>query len=108
MTATRQKEKDAMLSPIAFSIEDANKEINSAEQELAEGAGVTETEMKHFFKNIRVRLSDKGKTPRPCVINSQEEMIAAITESEKEIERGGYITNEDMEKEIESWFKEDI
>lgn len=35
-----QNKKATVLSPIAFSIEEANKEIDLAEQELSEGKGI--------------------------------------------------------------------
>ena len=46
--------KAAVLSPIAFSIEEANKEIDLAEQELSEG--IKEPEMHQFFEEWRKKL----------------------------------------------------
>lgn len=37
MTATHSEEEDAIIYPIAFNIEEANREIDVAEQELNEG-----------------------------------------------------------------------
>ena len=48
--------KAAVLSPIAFSIEEANKEIDLAEQELSEGNGIKEPEMHQFFEEWRKKL----------------------------------------------------
>ena len=46
----------------------------------------------------------KKENPRPCVVHSQEEMIAAIRKSEEDIKHGRIISNEELEKEIETWF----
>ena len=48
--------KAAVLSPIAFSIEEANKEIDLAEQDLSEGKGIKEPEMHQFFEEWRKKL----------------------------------------------------
>ena len=36
---------------------------------------------------------------------SQEEMIAKVREAEAQVERGEYITDEELSKEIETWFR---
>lgn len=46
----------------------------------------------------------KKENPRPCVVHSQEEMIAAIRESEEDIKHGRIISSDDLEKEMETWF----
>ena len=79
------------------SLEEANQEIDQAEKELHEGKGINETGMLQFFA--------KKENPRPCVVHSQEEMIAAIRESEEAIERGEYITDEELSEEIKTWWK---
>lgn len=48
--------KAVSLSPIAFSIEEANTEIDMAEKELSEGKGIKETEMHQFFEEWRQNL----------------------------------------------------
>ncbi|WFE83196.1 hypothetical protein [Parabacteroides chongii] len=89
--------KTITLSPIAYSLEEANQEIDQAEKELHERKGINETGMLQFFA--------KKENPRPCVVHSQEEMIAAIRESEEAIERGEYITDEELSEEIKTWWK---
>lgn len=49
---------------------------------------------------------NEDKNPRPCIIHSQEEMIAAVLESTAQIERGEYLTSEEMDREIKSWFSD--
>lgn len=51
------------------------------------------------------KIFAKGNTPRPCVIHSREEMIAAVRKSTEAIERGEYITDEELSEEIETWWK---
>lgn len=43
-------------SPIQFTQEQANVEINIAEQELKEGKGINEEEMRQFFETWRNKL----------------------------------------------------
>lgn len=108
MTEKKPEEEDAIIYPIAFNIEEANREIDIAEQELNEGKGITESEMHQFFENIRSSVLAEEENPLPCVFHSKEELIAAIRRSEEQFERGEYLTSEEMDKEIESWFNEDI
>ena len=48
--------KTTALSPIAFSLEEANKEIDLAEKELSEGKGIKEPEMHQFFEEWKRKL----------------------------------------------------
>lgn len=41
----------------------------------------------------------------PLCHYSQEEMIAKVREAEAQVERGEYITDEELSKEIETWFR---
>ncbi|WP_455640406.1 hypothetical protein [Parabacteroides sp.] len=51
------------------------------------------------------RLMKKEKQPLPCVVHSKEEMIAAVLKSTEEIERGEYVTDEELSEEIRTWWK---
>lgn len=62
-------------------------------------------DMKKLVKYTKSIWPKKKETPRPCVVHSQEEMIAAIRESEEAIERGEYITDEELSEEIKTWWK---
>ena len=46
----------------------------------------------------------KRRTPRPCVIHSQEEMIAEVRKSVEDAREGRVTSSEDLDKEIETWF----
>lgn len=48
--------KETVLSPLAFSLEEANREIDLAEQELSEGKGIREPEMHQFFEEWKQKL----------------------------------------------------
>ena len=43
-------------SPISFSLKEANREIDIAEQELEEGKGINEDDMHQFFETWRNKL----------------------------------------------------
>lgn len=43
-------------SPIAYSVDEACKEIDIAEKELSEGKGINETEMRQFFGEWKRKL----------------------------------------------------
>ena len=43
-------------SPISFSLKEANREIDIAEQELEEGKGINEDDMHQFFETWRNNL----------------------------------------------------
>ena len=60
-----------------------------------------------FRKNQKICQTHlpKKENARPCVIHSQEEMIAKVREAEAQVERGEYITDEELSKEIETWFR---
>lgn len=57
------------------------------------------------IKKYAKRIIPKKENARPCVIHSQEEMIAKVREAEAQVERGEYITDEELSKEIETWFR---
>lgn len=46
----------------------------------------------------------KKENSRPCVVHSQEEMIAAVREAVDDVKHGRIISSEDLEKEMETWF----
>ena len=48
--------KTITLSPITYSLEEANQEIDQAEKELHEGKGINETGMHQFFEEWRKKL----------------------------------------------------
>ena len=60
--------------------------------------------MKKLCKYAK-RIMPKKENPRPCVVHSQEEMIAAVLKSTEEIERGEYVTDEELSEEIQTWWK---
>lgn len=66
---------------------------------------IDDMEISEELERAAKKIFSKRKTPRPCVIHSQEEMIAKIQESTDAIERGEYITDEELSKEIETWWK---
>lgn len=49
------------------------------------------------------RVWPKKETPRPCVVHSQEEMIAAVREAVEDVKHGRITSSEDLEKEMETW-----
>ena len=57
------------------------------------------------IKKYAKRIYPRKRNARPCVIHSQEEMIAKVREAEAQVERGEYITDEELSKEIETWFR---
>ena len=50
------------------------------------------------------KIFSKRRTPRPCVIHSQEEMIAEVRKSVEDAREGRVTSSEDLDKEIETWF----
>ncbi|KKB47499.1 hypothetical protein [Parabacteroides gordonii] len=66
---------------------------------------IDDLEVLEKIKKYVKRVMPKKENPRPCVVHSQEEMIAAIRESEEAIERGEYITDEELSEEIKTWWK---
>lgn len=66
---------------------------------------IDDMEVLEKLRKYAKRIKPKKETPRPCVIHSQEEMIAAVRESTKAIERGEYFTDEELSEEIKTWWK---
>ena len=64
-----------------------------------------ETDDMEVLEKICQTHLPKKENARPCVIHSQEEMIAKVREAEAQVERGEYITDEELSKEIETWFR---
>ena len=56
------------------------------------------------IKKYAKSIIPKKENPRPCIVHSQEEMIAKIRESEEDIKHGRIISSDDLEKEMETWF----
>lgn len=50
------------------------------------------------------RIMSQKESPRPCIVRSQEEMIAAVREATTQIERGEYVTDDELSKDIDSWW----
>lgn len=50
------------------------------------------------------KIFAKGSTPRPCVVHSREEMIAAVRKSVEDVREGRVTSSENLDKEIETWF----
>lgn len=68
---------------------------------------MTAMELQQWKQNIihdYLEKIDEKENTRPCVVHSQEEMIAKIWESEEDIKHGRIISNDDLEKEMETWF----
>lgn len=65
---------------------------------------IDDLEVLEKIKKYVKRVMPKKENPRPCVVHSQEEMIAAIRESEEDIKHGRITSSEDLDKEMETWF----
>lgn len=66
---------------------------------------IEDMEVLEKIKKYAKRVMPKKETPRPCVVHSKEEMIAKVREATAQVERGEYITDEELSKEIETWFR---
>lgn len=66
---------------------------------------IEDMEVLEKIKKYAKRVMPKKETPRPCVVHSKEEMIAKVREATAQVERGEYITDEELSKEIEIWFR---
>ncbi|RHO73025.1 hypothetical protein DW083_07495 [Parabacteroides sp. AF48-14] len=66
---------------------------------------IEDMEVLEKIKKYAKRIMPKKETPRPCVVHSKEEMIAKVREATAQVERGEYITDEELSKEIETWFR---
>ena len=64
---------------------------------------IDDMEVLEKIRKYAKRIIPKKENARPCVI--QEEMIAKVREAEAQVERGEYITDEELSKEIETWFR---
>lgn len=65
---------------------------------------IDDLEVLERLKKYVKRIMPKKGTPRPCVVHSKEEMIAAVRASEEDIKHGRILSGEELEKEIETWF----
>ena len=65
---------------------------------------MTAMELQQWKQNFIRDYLDEKENPRPCIVHSQEEMIAKIRESEEDIKHGRIISSDDLEKEMETWF----
>ena len=58
---------------------------------------IDDMEISEELERAAKKIFSKRRTPRPCVIHSQEEMIEDARE-------GRVTSSEDLDKEIETWF----
>ena len=65
---------------------------------------IDDMEVLEKIKKYAKSIIPKKENPRPCIVHSQEEMIAKIRESEEDIKHGSIISSDDLEKEMETWF----
>ena len=65
---------------------------------------IDDMEVLEKIKKYAKSIIPKKENPRPCIVHSQEEMIAKIRESEEDIKHGRIISCDDLEKEMEKWF----
>ena len=63
-----------------------------------------EMEISEELERAAKKIFSKRRTPRPCVIHSQEEMIAEVRKSVEDAREGRVTSSEDLDKEIETWF----
>ncbi|RHR62759.1 hypothetical protein DWW90_00590 [Parabacteroides sp. AF17-28] len=66
---------------------------------------IEDMEVLEKIKKYVKKVTPRKETPRPCVIHSKEEMIEKVREATAQVERGEYITDEELSKEIETWFR---
>lgn len=66
---------------------------------------IDDMEVLEKIKKYAKRVWPKKEKALPCIIHSQEELIAAVKKSTEEIERGEYITDEELSEEIKTWWK---
>ena len=50
------------------------------------------------------RIMTQKENPRPCVVHSREEMIAKVREATAQVERGEYVTDDELSKEMDTWW----
>lgn len=64
---------------------------------------IDDMEVLEKIRKYAKRVWPKKETPRPCVVHSQEEMIAAVREAVEDVKHGRITSSEDLEKEMETW-----
>lgn len=64
---------------------------------------IEDMEISEELERAAKKIFSKRKTPHPCVIHSQEEMITAIRKSVEDVRAGRVTSSEDLDKEIETW-----
>ena len=65
---------------------------------------IDDMEISEELERAAKKIFSKRRTSRPCVIHSQEEMIAAVRKSVEDAREGRVTSSEDLDKEIETWF----
>ena len=62
---------------------------------------IDDMEISEELERAAKKIFSKRRTPRPCVIHSQEEMIAEVRKSVEDAREGRVTSSEDLDKEID-------